>query len=342
MEGSTRRRLSGTLAAVALAATCIGGIARASVGPAEQTGVFALLGGTPRIVSKFWADAGPGLGATLKFRQYKLGGAAPILDYDVDMQHVMHVVVIRDDFATFAHLHPDFDTTTGTFSAKFTKTANHKFYVYADSEPHGIGQQVFRFTIESDGPLANAAPSLAASAPAVAAGPYVVTLERTTIPANAPITLKIAITRTGVPRRSSARTSAPRLTRYSLASRRCSTCISIRWSAHAADDMTDMAMGTPAGPLMEMHVPALPAGAYKLWMQFRGADDKLYAVPFTMRRRSDPAPALLRGDGGEEQQRREQHDRRAARRAHVVRQVQTADRAGRAEERGQRHHRRES
>ncbi len=283
MEGSTRRRLSGTLAAVALAATCIGGIARSSVGPAEQTGVFALLGGTPRIVSKFWAVAGPGLGATLKFRQYKLGGAAPILDYDVDMQHVMHVVVVRDDFATFAHLHPDFDTTTGTFSAKFTKTANHKFYVYADSEPHGIGQQVFRFTIESDGPLANAAPSLAASAPAVAAGPYVVTLERTTIPANAPITLKIAITKDGRP--------AQGLGTY-LGAAAHAVFLSVATLQyvhlhpkvpHAADDMTDMAMGTPAGPLMAMHVPALPAGAYKLWLQFRGADDKLYAAPFTMR-----------------------------------------------------------
>ena len=27
---------------------------------------------------------------------------------------------------------------------------------------------------------------------------------------------------------------------------------------------------TGVGPLMELHVPALPAGTYKLWLQFRG------------------------------------------------------------------------
>ncbi len=47
--------------------------------------------------------------------------------------------------------------------------------------------------------------------------------------------------------------------------------------------MTGMAMGTPAGPLMRMRVPALPPGTYKLWLQFRGANDKVYTAPFTIR-----------------------------------------------------------
>ncbi|MBV8148827.1 MAG: hypothetical protein JO092_07030, partial [Candidatus Eremiobacteraeota bacterium] len=112
MESLARRRL--ILAALVFATV-------ASAGRTEQTGTFALLGGTPKIVSTLWVQHTQGLTATLKIRQFQTDGKTRILNYDVDMQHLMHLVIVRDDFVTFTHYHPIFDTTTGTFQQQFTK-----------------------------------------------------------------------------------------------------------------------------------------------------------------------------------------------------------------------------
>jgi len=288
LDSRTRRRSSGIGIAVAgalfAAALLVGAVlARASVGPAQQTGTFALLGGTPEIVSKFWAVMGPGLSSTLKVQQYPAGSKSPILNYAVEMQKTMHMVVVRDDFATFAHLHPAFNTTTGTFSQSFTKQPNHRYYVYADSTPVGMSQQVFRFTIESDGPTANDKPTLAASEPAAVAGPYTVTLAKTALTANTPEEIDITIDKGGHP--------AGDLGSYLGAA---SHVVFINTSTlqyvhvHPMAGNTTNAKGTiemnmsGTGPHQHMHLPALPAGTYKTWLQFRGGEYKLYTVPFTI------------------------------------------------------------
>jgi hypothetical protein len=287
VEGRTRSAVSGiTIAAVCTTLLALGGItlARASVGPAEQTGVFALLGGTPKIVSKFWAEMGAGLSATLKVQQFAIGSTKPILNYDVEMQKTIHLVAIRDDFATFAHLHPDFNTTTGTFGQPFTKQPDHRYYVYADTTPHGIGQQVFRFTMESDGPVAATKPSLTPSAPSTTAGPYTVVLAETTLAANTPQSLDLTVNEGGHP--------AQDLGSYLGAPAHCvfintSTLAYVHVHPMVRNGNTN-AKGpiqmnmTGVGPLMRLSVPALPAGTYKLWIQFRGGSYKVYTVPFTI------------------------------------------------------------
>ncbi|MBV8433685.1 MAG: hypothetical protein JO029_05330, partial [Candidatus Eremiobacteraeota bacterium] len=69
---------------------------------AQQTGAFALLGGKAAIVSKFWAAHSSGETYALNVQQFTTSGAT-IKAYDIDMQHLMHMVIVRDDFATFAH-----------------------------------------------------------------------------------------------------------------------------------------------------------------------------------------------------------------------------------------------
>jgi hypothetical protein len=285
------RRTSGVIVAVAFAALAAVAGARASVGPAEQSGVFALLGGKEEIGSKFWAEMGSGLSATLKVRQFLPGAPAPgseptpILDYDVDMQRLMHLIVIRDDFGTFAHLHPDFNTGTGTFSETFTKQPNHRYYVYADTMPHGIGQQVFRFTMGSDGPVAPIHVSMTPSAPAAVAGPYTVVLEKTTLAADTPQSLDLTVNRGGKP--------ALDLGSYLGAPAHCvfintSTLAYVHVHPMVRNGNSPNASGpmkmnvSGVGPLMRLHLPALPAGTYKLWIQFRGGAYKLYTVPFTI------------------------------------------------------------
>jgi hypothetical protein len=283
VESRTRRRLSGIVTAMLAIVTI--GIARASVGPIEQTGVFALQGATPEIISKFWADHGSGLTATLKVRQFRLDGKTPILNYDVEMERTMHMIVVRDDFATFAHLHPAFDTTSGTFSRTFTKAPNHRYYVYADTTPHDVGQQVFRFTMESDGPVAAGRPSFEPSSPAASAGPYTVTLAATTLPANQPKALNLTISQNGRP--------AHDLGTYLGAAAHVvfintSTLAYVHLHPVGREGSMNesmMNMKAEAGPFLQMMLPALPAGTYKLWIQFRGANDQVYTAPFTIRAR---------------------------------------------------------
>jgi hypothetical protein len=269
-------------------ALCAAGFARGAAGRDEQAGVFALLDGTPKVKAALWVSPSSGLTGTLNVREFD-GDSKPILNYDVDMERVMHMIVVRDDFATFSHLHPDFDATTGTFRQSFTKEPNYRYYVYADSTPHDLPQQVFRFTLDSAGPVANSRPSSTPSNRTVATGPYSVTLSKTTLPAGGPQNLNLTVRENGKP--------AENLGAYLGAAAHVvfintSTLVYVHLhpTVLGANDTetsmgADMHMAMPAGgksgPSMLMAVPALPAGTYKLWAQFLG-NGKLYTVPFTL------------------------------------------------------------
>lgn len=271
-----------------LAAVCAAGIARAAAARDEQPGVFALLGGTPKITSTFWVGHPAGLAGTLTVRQFTADGR-PILDYAVDMEHLMHMVIVRDDFATFAHVHPDFDTTTGTFSQAFTKDPNHRYYVYADTTPHGLPQQVFRFTLGAAGSASDSRPSFAASNPTAAAGPYSITLSNTTLPADRPTSINLSVLESGKP----AQDLAPYLgaaAHVVFINTSTLAYVHIHPMLRGSNDAdasvssgmnVAMPMEGKSGPFMQMDVPALPAGAYKVWIQFLG-NGKLYTVPFTL------------------------------------------------------------
>lgn len=287
MESRTRRRVSGTILAGLFAAVSLLGVGAAKGARAEQSGTFALLGGTRKIDSKFWIDRVNGLSATLKVRQFAADGK-PILNYEIDMQKLMHMVVIRDDFATFAHLHPSFDTTTGTFWQPFTKDPNHRYYVYADTAPQGIGQQVFRFTLESSGTVATGTHLNGSPTSTAAAGPYTVTLGTASLAASRPARVNITILKGNKP--------AEDLGSYLGAPAHCvfintqtleyvHVHPAVRGAGMVMNMNSDAAMemsGGPAGPLLQMSVPELPAGLYKLWVQFRGGDT-VYTAPFMLR-----------------------------------------------------------
>lgn len=291
MEGPTRRRISGIVAAGALATICAIGVASAAKGRVEQPGVFALLDGTPKIASQFWVSHPAGLSGTLKVRQFGSDGK-PILDYDVDMEHTMHMVIVRDDFATFAHVHPDFDATAGTFWQTFTKEPNHRYYIYADSTPRGIGQQVFRFTLESSGAVARPAPVGGPSALNNNVGPYVVKLSKTTLPAGRAKNVNVTVLKGDAPADDLApylgaaghavfiNTSSLAYVHLHPMVRGHDTNTSAPTSASTSMNGMEME-GGDAGPFMQLAVPALPAGTYKLWFQFLG-NGTVYTAPFTL------------------------------------------------------------
>jgi hypothetical protein len=288
VESYSSRRLTGTLVAGALGVVAAFGVAKASAGPPEQSGVFALLGGTPKITSTFWAEHGSGLSAVLKIRQFRIGSNTPIVDYDVDMQKLIHLIVVRDDFATFVHLHPNFDRASGTFSQPFTKVPNHRYYVYVDTTPRGIGQQVFRFTIESDGPVATLHPALSVVLPSVVVGPYRVTLNQMELAANQKQTLALTVFQ--------GRRLAADLRTYLGAAAHAvfiNTTTLVYVHVHPTVQGTPTmnmpgsmeSMSRAAGPRMQMVLPPLPAGTYKLWVQFRGREGEVFTAPFTVQTR---------------------------------------------------------
>lgn len=258
--------------------------------PPGVRGAYALAEGAPKILSLAWSKVYSSRSLTLTIRQYSPGGTTPILHYEVEMQKLMHLIVIRDDFATFEHLHPSFDPKTGAFEEPLYKGPNHRYYVYADTTPHGIGQQVFRFTIERDGSLSThtpthtAAPS-APSATSIDIAPYTISLARTTLTANHPQSVELTILNNGRP--------ASDLTPYLGAAAHAvfintSTLAyvhvhpAVRGAAPMSMENMNGKMSTRAGPLLEMSLPALPAAAYKLWIEFGGAGDKIYTAPFTI------------------------------------------------------------
>jgi hypothetical protein len=277
VESSSHRRVSGWIAwALALALTApVAALAAAAV---PQNGTFALLGGTAQIVSKLKATP-YGSGIHVSVQQFPIGSSAPIMHYDVDMQRTIHMVVVRDDFATFEHLHPSYNTGTGAFLQQIETAAGHRYYVYADTQPHGLNQQVFRFNIGSSAipTMGVMHPNFAPSAPAVEAGPYEVGLSATTFPAQAEQTLHLSVKKGGH--------LANDLGLYLGAPAHCvfiNTQTLQYVHVHAVVHQGNgMAMAV-AGPEMTLDVPALPAGTYKLWVEFRGANYGLYTAAFTL------------------------------------------------------------
>lgn len=229
----------------------------------QRNGRFALFGGTPHIVSKFWATEGVGSNYTLHVQQFDKD--VPIKAYDVDMQHHMHVVVVRDDFATFAYEHPSFNAQTGVFQAAFRKEPHHRFYVYADSMPKGIGRQVFRFVMDSDGLEAGVRLPKAATGPDAQAGPYTVAIGKTTLRANAPLTIPLTIASGDHP--------AENLVPY-LGAPAHVVLIDVNRLTYAHVHPAVRGQKAPhpnvAGPFLQLELPALPASTYATWVQIAG------------------------------------------------------------------------
>lgn len=264
MEGLTR--LAGLFLAAALAHTPL-------------TGTWALASGKPLVAAQMRVTNLPGQNVALDIYETKPGATTPVRSYDVDMTKLMHMVVISTDFTQFMHVHPTFDATTGHFAQTIHLDPAHDYYVYADAEPQGIGQQVFRFDLRRAGVGKDSTrPDNSLHAKA-AAGPYTVSLSKTTLAANAPSTISITVMRNGA--------LAGDLQPYLGAAAHAVfidtntlTYVHVHPTVAGApamdmdmgmdDDMGASKVTAKAGPRMTMNVPALAPGTYKLWLQFQG------------------------------------------------------------------------
>jgi hypothetical protein len=259
------------------------GAAPASAGHGPYDGTFALANATPRanaMIDLTWRDP---LEARLDLWETSRGST--IRNYDFDLTKRLHMIVISDDFHSFQHVHPTLGAD-GHFTIDLRVPKPGRYYVYADSRPHGLGNQVFRFRV-GFGRVPAAAPDLSATDTTAQAGPYTVALTPLKLHAGAMTMLNVRIMKNGTP--------AADLHPYLGAAAHAvfidaSTLDYVHVHPLAGgmhvDAMGGMnmlgmneAMQMPALPddakvpaSFVLHVSPVPTGRYKLWLQFRGSN----------------------------------------------------------------------
>ena len=237
-------------------------------------GTFALQSGTPSTTASLRVSPLGGDRVRLDFAVRR--GAGVVRAFDVDMTQVMHVVVVADDFTTFAHLHPH-ALANGHLVVDATAPPGG-YHVYADSRPHGSGQQVFRFDVGDDKPRV-----LAPTPSSVSAGPYVVRISTLRLRAGRESELGLTITRNGRPA-SDLQTYLGAAGHAIFLNAGDLTYAHVHPSLAGAVVMDGMDMESgpaQAGPRLTLHANVREAGTYKLWFEFRGGG-RLYVAPFVV------------------------------------------------------------
>ena len=253
------------MGSVTLALAFIGGLFQ---------GTYALQSGTAATTATLAVTPLTGERIQLDIAVYR--GGAIVNDFDLDMTQRMHVIVVTDDFHTFKHLHPR-ALANGHMVVEMGGLRGG-YHVYADSEPHGAGQQVFRFDVGTGG-----GPSTTGGVHAtiVRAGPYVVHVSTLQLRAGRESTIAMSITKDGMP----ASDLQPYLGAAGHAvflNTRDLTYVHVHPSvAGAAMHGMDMSDTPEAGPNLTLHANVREPGTYKLWFEFRGGA-VLYTAPFVV------------------------------------------------------------
>jgi len=274
-------------ALIAIMLTVALGVAAPSV---SRDGTFALQNGTARTQGRLVAKE---IGASALDQRLDLwltqGSAQPLHRYDVDMTKYLHLIAVSDDLTTFLHVHPHLDAA-GHFHVDVHFPSEGLYHVYADSEPSGIGQQVFRYDLQV-GSSRSRVRDLTPTGSEVSIGPYRVSLSTTHLRAAAESRLTVRITEHGAP--------ADDLHPYlgALAHAVLINTNDLSYAhvhpmqlAQTASDMPDTMPGMMKPPLapaqtsspdMMLHENVPEAGTFKIWLQFRGGN-RLYVAPFVL------------------------------------------------------------
>jgi hypothetical protein len=271
----------------------------APVRAAELRGVPALPTRTHDVGAVLDVEPAGPLTARLAIRESAQGQR--IRAYDVDMTKRMHVIIVGDDLGTFLHVHPVLDDS-GTFRVAVTVPQPGLYHVYADGDPHGYGHRVFRFDVRFGAAAMKRDLRDLRGVRTARAGPYAVTLDRTSVPAGTPAAIAVTVTKNG----RLATDLHPYLGGLAHAVFVNASDLSYLHvhpmppgTMNAMPGMSGMDAGQPDGatgdamPMQalpddaqsapRMHLAAsLPsAGTYVLWFQFRGAR-RIYVARFVI------------------------------------------------------------
>jgi hypothetical protein len=250
-------------------------------------GTSALQGDAPQADGYLKATSGAGnpLEQKLDIWMTLPHSTAAIKSYQVEMTKKIHVVVVSDDFKTFMHIHPTL-SPTGHFLITQTFPAPGIYQVYADGLPNNMNHQVFRFEMPVGQATNKGARTLPANGMGVHVGPYEVDLSTVRMHAGRMEMVDVEILENGQP----AKDLHPYLGAPAHAVFLNSKDLSyVHVHPMAMDASMDMSKPMPDMPdnasspsEMMLMVSIKEAGTYKLWLQFRGANDQLYVAQFTV------------------------------------------------------------
>ncbi len=260
MEG---RAIRGVVAGALCALTLY--VARAAV--VTETGQYAQAQGQAKITSRLSLTEGSLGTQTLALAQYPLHSNSPLKRYALTEGEMMHVVVVRDDFQTFGHLHP-LPSQSGTFRLPVRLERGHRYYAYVSSQPAGLPEQVFRFVLQSGTATHNLTTTVRGPSTRVRTGPYVVFLDQTRLRAMRKQSITVDINRDA----HSPGVAAP----YHVAWVRA---ILVNTSSLTYAHI-DGANARGICCEYALVAPPLSKGLYKMWLQFNDGSS-VYTAPFT-------------------------------------------------------------
>jgi hypothetical protein len=284
---------------VALTALCAWGVFVAMPARAATTvdGIFALIGGKQEVAGELVATpAATPTDLKLDISFHRVAETNALKRYDTELNRQMHVIAISDDLNVFMHHHVA-HVIDGHGQLRMTFPQPGLYHIFVDAALKTIGQQVMRFDLNvgADQVTPLASRPLGMPDPSVKSGLYTVVFEQLALKADEPNQLKLHVSEYGKP--------AKDLHAYlGVAAHVVMIGAESLGYAHShavidmTMDMSGMAMekhsgvepagapepesdGEPVPADLTLHVPALPAGSYKLWVQFIGGRT-LHTVPF--------------------------------------------------------------
>ena len=212
----------------------------------------------------------------------------PIKQFQVEMTKKVHVVIVSDDFKTFLHIHPTL-TPSGHFLITQQFPTPGTYFVYADALPNDMNHQVFRFKINVGHPSLPSPRDLPKTGMGVETGPYEVDLSTVRIHSGRMEMVDVQVLENGKP----ATDLHPYLGAPAHAVFLNANDLSyvhvhpmgadmMNTSMDMSKPMPELPENAPVSSDMMLHIALREAGTYKLWLQFRGAGDKLYVAAFTI------------------------------------------------------------
>ncbi len=237
--------------------SCIGAFATQR----EQSGQFALYRGTPEIRSEVrLIDSNE-----LQIVQYPLHGSTPITRYRNLEGEPVHVVLVRDDFRSFVHVHPH-EPSNGLFRVRVALDAGHRYYAFVGSRPTGYPWQVFRFSLKAGTAPRHVVTAFEVPTARTNSGPYRITLSTARLPVNKPQTVVAKVTTdNGTPVRTYPFRGAQAHTVFI----NVQTLQYVHADAPHVDDR------------ILLRVPPLTEGVYRIWLEFYNGR-AIFAAPFTL------------------------------------------------------------
>lgn len=255
---------------VIFAGACALAVCVARAGVSQQTGQFAFSQGKPRIDSRVSLDRN----GDLTVAQYAKGSREQIRTcgstktsracYELSEGDPVHVILVRDDFGAFSHVHPQLRGNAYTIHVALD--ARRRYYAYVVSKISGLPEQAFRFVLQGSGSPAHVATSVR-PVTRTTAGPYSVSLDQAHVPA-----MRGSVIDADIVRKPSTPVVAPFHAAWVRAILVNTSSLAFAHIEGASDK----------GLCCEyaLHAPALSKGLYKLWLQF---DDgtATYTAPLT-------------------------------------------------------------